>query len=485
MTAVTSARARKDIAPPRWQQRLFAPVDIASIVVFRIAFGAILLVEVYRWLTLGWLRDFTAPFHFTYHGFEWLPRLPPLAMVALVIALGILALLVMVGWHYRLAMALFCVGFTYIMLLDKALYLNHFYLVALVSFALVFVPAESALSLDARRKPSVASDIVPAWALWLLRLQIAIPYFYGGVAKFGSDWLHGQPMQMRMEQMTHIQAVVPWFGEHWLAMVFSYGGLLLDLCVVPLLLYRPTRAVAFAIAVAFHLCNAWMFSIGIFPWFMIAATTLFLSPAWPRRLWRWPAMKAPSASSFVWPIGGRISAVVLVLFLLVQLVQPLRHWAWGTQVDWTEEGSRFAWRMMLNEKLAAMQLVAIDATTRERIPLEPAALLTPRQIDKMSHDPEMLREFSHFAGRALAAQRGTPIEVHAVVYCALNGRRPQLLIDPAVDLAQQARSWLPATYIVPLTEPLPDKAYVVPPSEWQREFQIDIAWPPNTRSPDR
>ena len=36
----------------------------------------------------------------------------------------------------------------------------------------------------------------------------------------------------------------------------------------------------------------------------------------------------------------------------------------------------------------------------------------------------------------------------------LNGRQPQLLIDPEVDLAKEQVSLLPARWIVPLTTPL-------------------------------
>jgi hypothetical protein len=37
---------------------------------------------------------------------------------------------------------------------------------------------------------------------------------------------------------------------------------------------------------------------------------------------------------------------------------------------------------------------------------------------------------------------------------SLNGREPQLLIDPNVDLAKEEVSLLPARWILPLTTPL-------------------------------
>ena len=55
------------------QAALFKPVDIASLAFFRIAFGTILLWEVWRYFDYGWIeRYYIEPeFHFTYYGFEW------------------------------------------------------------------------------------------------------------------------------------------------------------------------------------------------------------------------------------------------------------------------------------------------------------------------------------------------------------------------------------------------------------------------------
>src|SRR5690606_37688996 len=63
----------------------------------------------------------------------------------------------------------------------------------------------------------------------------------------------------------------------------SYGGLIFDLAVVPVLLWRLTRPFAFAAAVAFHLTNSQLFHIDIFPWLAIGATTIFFAPDWPIR----------------------------------------------------------------------------------------------------------------------------------------------------------------------------------------------------------
>lgn len=476
-TTARSSRSRPAKAPASsWRAAAVAPVDIAGLVFFRIALGIILLVEVLRFLTFGWVQyEFGGKvFHFTYYGFEWVRPLPGPLMPLLFFALGVLALMIALGARYRLAMGLFWLGFAYVFLLDKALYLNHFYLVVLLGLVMVFVPAHRRLSVDARRL-RVASDYVPRWAYWLVQGQIAVPYVFGAIAKLNGDWLAGQPMQMWMSRMEHVRAVAPQFGEPWLAVLFSYGGFLIDLLVVPLLLWRKTRAVAFVVAVLFHLSNATMFEIGIFPWLMICGTTLFLDPSWPRKLFRLPPPKdAPAIHpDDAQPVGGKLAVGFLVVFFAVQLALPWRHWVYPGKVDWTEEGTRFAWRMMLNHKESAVQFLLVDPRSGQRQAIDIRPYLTPRQLNKMSYDPEMIREFAVFLGAQARAEGYADAEIHALVFCSLNGRMPQLLVDPRVDLSAVPRSLAHQEWIVPLTQPLPAKAFTLPPEQWAEHLDLE------------
>lgn len=455
-------------------------VDAASLAAFRIAFGGILVLEVTRYFAFGWIGElFLRPaFLFKYPGLAWLSPLPGQGLYLLFAVLGVLAAMIAAGYRYHLATILFWLGFTYVALLDRTQYLNHFYLISLLSLLLCFVPANCLWSLDARRVPNLRSETVPAWSLWLLRFQVAVPYVYGGIAKLNSDWLAGQPMQIWMSRMSGVQRVVPAFGEHWLALVFSYGGLMFDLAIVPLLLWRRTRYFAFALAVAFHLMNAVMFQIGIFPWLMIVATSLFLPPEWPRwLLCRFPGQttnrtnstnEAGNASSPIRAIRGSLLLQVLaVAFIALQLLIPWRHWLYPGNVDWTEEGTLFSWRMMLNDKPAAVRFTAVDSSTGQERPIDPRNYLIPHQIERMSRDPELLRQF---AAALKADQRasGRTAEIRVLAIVSLNGRKPQLLIDPKIDLGSQRPSWWVQPWIVPLAEPLRWPPWPEPPSEWER-----------------
>jgi hypothetical protein len=72
--------------------------------------------------------------------------------------------------------------------------MNHFYLFVLLSFLMCFLPVNKLWSLDVRQGRQKKGSFVPGWTVWLLRFQLAVVFFYGGIAKLNMDWLRGQPM---------------------------------------------------------------------------------------------------------------------------------------------------------------------------------------------------------------------------------------------------------------------------------------------------
>jgi hypothetical protein len=459
-----------------WRARiaalLLAPDDIAGIVCFRIAFGALMVWEAWRFADLGWIREYYVdpPFHFTYLGLDWVRPWPGDGMYLHFAAMALFAVGITIGAWYRLSAALFFVAYTYVFLLDQATFNNHYYLISLLSFLMVFLPAERALSVDAWRRPRIRSTTAPGWVLWTLRAAVAIPYLYGALAKLKDDWLRGQPMGLWLANATDVPLVGRWFLEPWAPLLFSWGGLLFDLLIVPALLWPRTRAVAFVAALLFHVTNAWLFPIGVFPPLMIAATTLFLPPSWPREFgFRWPLAAAPPAAAVAKApvaanagppspvrVGGVVVAVVLLGFFAVQLLLPLRHFAYPGPVMWTEEGLRFAWHMRLRDKWGEARFHVSDPATGQRWVVDPDDELASFQEVEMASKPDMLLQYAHHLARRWEAAGHPGVEVRAETMVSLNGRDPQPLVDPTVDLARQPRDLGHATWIMPLTEPLSD-----------------------------
>jgi len=431
---------------------LFAPVDIAALVYFRILFGAILAVEAWlyfhnRWIALEFIRP---KFHFTYYGFEWVHPWPGNGMYYHMAALGILAVFILAGFAYRISAALFFLGFTYMFLVEQATYLNHMYFVGLVSFLMIFVPAHRKFSVDALLRPGIASEFAPAWSLWCLRAQMGLVYFFGGIAKLNSDWLQGWPLRIWMPRELNLPLLWRFRDQVWLALAFSYSGLLLDLLAVPLLLWRRTRPYMFAALALFHLTNSNLFDIGIFPWFATAMTALYFDPDWPRRLLKAPLALPPAPRQ---PRFRTATVAGLAVYFAIQILVPLRHWFYPGDVAWTDQGHRFSWRMKLRDKEGPVAFTITDPETDQSWTANLGRYLGRWQYNEMIVRPDMLQQFAHF----LADQETQPghrrVQVRVDAEISLNGRRRQPMIDPSVDLGSTPRSLLPAAWITELTAP--------------------------------
>ena len=449
----------------RWRDYLLAPVDGASLAVFRICFGLLMLGDVWQYWINGWITsDYVEPtFHFTYFLFPFVRPWPGDGMYWHFGVLGLLAVLMAVGLCYRLAAWGFFFAFTYLFLLDKTYYLNHNYLICLLSFVLAIVPAQSAWSLDAWRQrketgpPTLPiqacyDGTVPHWSILLLRTQVTLVYFFAGIAKLNHDWLvRDEPLHLWLRARAHWFLVPPMLETPGGLHLMTYGSTLFDLSVGFLLWGRRTFWPAAAGVLVFHLLNSYLFPIGVFPWLMLATLVLFRRPGWPRRCFRGAAPNIPAHAPSPASVRQTTALVLLHLYLAVQLLVPMRHWLYPGNVSWTEQGHRFAWHMMLRHKdIRTFAMSLTDPRTEARRLIDPCEYLTRRQLREMSRRPDMILQFAHHVADLEEARTGVRPVVNARVVASLNARPYQELIDPTVDLAAEPDSLAPAQWIVPL-----------------------------------
>jgi vitamin K-dependent gamma-carboxylase len=517
MPEITRPRGGGRTSTAQKLRRAFArPVDAASLALFRVAFGVILLWEVARYEdpSHDWVeRYFVQPrYHFPYGKLDFIHPLPSAGMHALFLGIALAAVLVALGLFYRWAMLYLAAALTYVFLLDATNYLNHMYLVCLLATILFIVPAHGAYSFDALRRGNPQSGSVPAWGLNLVRFQIAVPYFFGGIAKLNADWLSGKPLDVWLARRSDLPLVGELLAREHAPLVFAWGGMLLDLLAAPLLLARRTRPFMFGAILFFHLSNSRLFHIGIFPWFMILASTIFFPPDWPKRLLARlassrvqllvlaslatigfvlgsviphhfspvhavasmiggavlafalleafgpkPVTRAEPTGSEPSPrvANGAVTAFVLT-WVLVQCALPLRYHFIPGNTSWTEEGHRFSWRMKLNSKHAKPKFTAVDRHTGERVVIDLDRHLTRRQQDNFSTRPDLLVHFAHHLARK-ARRGGRDIAVYAFVPTRLNGRPPRLMIDPNVDLSRVEPLWFGhADWVLQMDDPRGD-----------------------------
>ncbi|MDQ2824853.1 MAG: HTTM domain-containing protein [Verrucomicrobiota bacterium] len=447
----------------RLRSSAFGSIDIASLVFFRIAFGLLMIWEVWRYFShhrIGhfWLEPSLL---FKYYGFSWVHPWPGNGLYIHWAVLGILALLIAVGLFYRVSTALFFLGWTYIFLLDEEQWVNHTYLICLLSFLLIFSPANRAFSIDALRNPTLRSRTAPAWTLWLLRTQMGVVYFFAGIAKISPDWFRTEPMRVWLSQSDQPPIIHRFLCEPWVAYAFSYVALLFDLSIFPLLLWRRTRVAAFCFAVVFHLINARLFSLEVFPWLSIAATTLFLSPSWPRRIlsiFRKEDTELPGSDQKV--ASQRAQSIMLTLvaiYVAIQILVPLRHFLYRGGVEWLYSEHRFSWRMMIQRQAVRAYFYVTDPNSGETVQVNPPDFLDGAHVDGMGWRPDMILQFAHYLAKVMPRSGAKPLRVEARLLVSLNGRKPKLVIDPNVDLAAESRTWGRPRWLLKIHDPLPDR----------------------------
>ncbi|MCA9537819.1 MAG: HTTM domain-containing protein [Myxococcales bacterium] len=417
--------------------RLAEPIDPRSIAAFRALFGGILFIAIVRFAANGWIdSQLAAPtYHFTYAGFRFVRPLPGVWLWVHFAVMAVAALALALGVRPRLAAAVFCLLFTWAELIEKAAYLNHYCFVSLMTALLAVVRTDGAFALW----PAPGPAAVSRGALLLLRAQVALVYFYAGFAKIDADWLlRAEPLATWLPAHADWPLIGPLLAASATAYAFSWLGMLFDLTIWAFLAWSRTRRVAFAVAVFFHLAVWALFPIGLFSPLMLAAATLFFAPGWPR--WgRAPASPRPRPSRALLALAGA--------WLAVQLFVPLRFLLYPGPVNWTEEGFRFAWRVMLVEKTGHIEY-RLRSNGRPERRVVPGARLTPLQARMLAIAPDFIIEYAHHLAEEARDAGETGVEVRADAFVAFNGRPAQRLVDPEVDLAAQPMfTWAPAGWI--------------------------------------
>ena len=267
---------------------LFRSTSIAPLITFRVLFGGLMMVGALRFMQQGWVeRLYVAPtFFFKFYGFEWVSVLSPTGMYLLYSLIALSAACIMLGFFYRLATILFFLSFTYSELIDSTNYLNHYYLVCLLGFLLIFIPAHRSHSLDVWRKPQWKRSLVPVWTINSIILQVSLVYCFAGIAKLNSDWLlRAMPLAIWLPTKADWPLLGQLFAQSWTAYAFSWTGALYDLTIPFFLLHPRTRPFAYIAVIVFHVLTKLLFNIGLFPFIMIFNTLIFFSGAWHRRVW--------------------------------------------------------------------------------------------------------------------------------------------------------------------------------------------------------
>jgi hypothetical protein len=156
------------------------------------------------------------------------------------------------------------------------------------------------------------------------------------------------------------------------------------------------------------------------------------------------------------PPWRTITGIVVALFLGMQIVLPLRRVLYSSNVLWAEEGYRFAWHMMLRSKtrIKLTYRVTFPDSGKHRV-INPRKYLYRRQWKRMRKQPDLILQFAHFLRDDFEKKGHKNVVVTADSRVSLNGRPPQPLIDPTVDLSKVEYAYFRRnTWILPLRQDL-------------------------------
>jgi hypothetical protein len=422
-----------------------------------------MLISIVRFALNGWIQKlYIEPdFFFSYYGFEWVQ--PPGEWTYLVFAVcGLSAIFISLGFKYRLAIITFFLSFTFIELMDKTTYLNHYYFISILSFLMIFLPANTYFSVDATRNPKLKAEFIPVWTIDVIKLLLCIVYFYAGLAKLNSDWLfQAMPLKIWLPAKYSIPLLGDLLQQSWIHFAFAWGGALYDLSIPFLLLIKRTRTFAFVLVVIFHILTRILFPIGMFPYIMIISALVFFDSGLHTRILDristlfkidLNAFNNSERYSFENSITKKFSLSIVGAFFIFQLAFPFRNLLYPGELFWTEEGYRFSWRVMLIEKAGYANFKVVDPETQKRFYVDNTKFLTRFQEKQMSTQPDFILEYAHHLEQHYQNEGIENPEIYVESFVALNGRRSSPYVDPEVDLTTVKRNLKPKKWILPFND---------------------------------
>lgn len=560
----------------RLDDRMGREVDAASVGWIRLVIGAALLwqvgsaflAEIYA--QLGWPvesreiydRYIDPAFFFKYPFFPFLIRMSgyvPYGVFSLILALS---LALFVGWQTRWTSKLLSALWIFVFLQDASMYTDHQYLMVLYILLLAWIPVNRWFSSD-RLTGRETRSTVPAWNLWLLRFQLSLMLISSGLNKFTSDWLAGAPIGEWMTVEGGNWGSLDWLRQHpTFYLAIGWGSAIFE-TIAGLALWSRLGAIVFVpLLIIYYLVDQLSLDVGISPLIGLLSI-VFLNPSFPRRVFDFllPILFKIPGIRPLWNLSGKVGAGIdravawfddtpvvgkktvapvvesgdrqsgknlwlvsewtkyaLIVWVLIQIVLPLRWIGYSQAKDWAEYTSRFAWRGQTRDKVGRVTLTitlekqqlrwTIDPQGEFPIPL--AVLYTQVDLQKrglsegflrdivgtneelveqringlgftdvelerlilanerfldlqlstghleiMASEPEFVRQYAREVAGVVAEITGDQVIAHALIEESVNSRPFATCVPATVEISSLASASDLWPFVEPLKDPLP------------------------------
>lgn len=417
---------------------LFTRIDNASLLIFRIFFGILIACESYGAIVTGWVKNtlIDPKFTFNFIGFEWLQPLPGYGMYIYFFIMGTLGICIAIGYKYRFSIISFTILWTGVYLMQKTSYNNHYYLLILISGLMCFFPANANYSIDVKQNQAIQSNSMYSYVKWVIVAQLFLVYTYASIAKLYADWFNLGIIKILMQDKADLYLVGELLQQPWVHTIIGIFGILFDLLIIPALLWKPTRKIAFILSIFFHLFNAIVFQIGIFPFLSLAFTVFFFEPNTIRNIFfKQKTVYTENKTEF--PSFKKTILILGSIYFIIQFILPIRHNFIKDDVLWTEEGHRMSWRMMLRSRQGTIQFIVVNKDNSKSTFIKLDDYLTKKQKSKIAAYPDFIWQFAQYLKKEYA-KKGEDIAVYTNnSKVSVNGKNYRAFIDSKVDLAQE------------------------------------------------
>ncbi len=419
----------------KFKQYFYKPIDNSQIILFRVLFGFLMAVESFGAIGTGWVRRTLVEPQFTFNfiGLDWLQPLPGNGMYFYFALMGVVSLMLMLGYFYRVTSVLLAVMWTAVYFMQKTSYNNHYYLVMLLLWWMALMKAHRYAALDVKRTGKV--DLVcPNWYRLFFIIQVFLVFTFGALAKFYPGWTEGDFIRNSFNAKTHYWLIGSLLGKAWFQQFISFGGIVFDGLIVPALLWKRTRVLALIGLLIFNIFNSVVFQIGIFPYAMIALAIFFFEPETIRRIF-FKKKNLPNLAQRAF--STNLVFPIFIIYFIFQTALPLRHHFIAGDVNWREEGHRMSWRMMLRTKSGRLVLEAVNPETQKKWTINSLDYLTRKQNRNLPTKPDFLWQFIQRLRKDFEKKGIKDIEIYCKTsMVSLNGNKSKPLFKKEVDLAK-------------------------------------------------
>ena len=419
-----------------------------TISIFRILFGIILSLQSVYWVITGFIQKNIIDPTFL---FPFIKNVTPLSDNFMLYGLnGLLVIspiLMIINKFYKIGLLIYLLSFTYLWVLCQGYFNNHYYLISIICFLLLF--SKSPFS-------RIEKIRVPQFHLYSLIFLIVVVYIIAGINKINPYWLYD------VQPMTYILSKAGLNESSFLIPLLSYLGLFFDLFIGPILLFKKTRNYGIVFSVFFHVLNFIIFllvggEIGFFPFIMIATLILFIEPSWIEERLLTNNARILSRQN----LNVHLTYLLLV-FLSLQIIIPFRHFFFKGYVDYNGIGQRFSWRLknMYKEPVTQPGLINFTVLTSSgdtvstfhlRNINKASIILTDRQKTNLIYYPNMIPVFAKKIEDKFQESinnKNFDFIIHGECEIGFMGRNAELLFSPEIDLTKisslshKTNSWL-------------------------------------------